>query len=331
MRLRVLVGAFLALLAAPLQAGQGSDVAAALRDLQADDTRLQSIGWRLAHANAPYCADSPLLIGLQLLDARNFADPPAIRGALRIEGDIAVDAVAKDSPAERAGLRAGEEVLAIGDLAMASLPQVPPGDYARLAGLHDRIEQELARAGTVRLKLRGGDGAEREIAVTGEPACRSRFEISTSGKRGLAEGSRVVINRDSLAENADDAQAATLVAHELAHNILRHRLRLDASGRSAAAVLATEREADRLAPWLVANAGYDPEGASRFAGIWLRGIDKGLFNAPTHDGWKARLALICGELALIGDAQARHPGGKLDWRPRFNQAASARSPATAAP
>ncbi len=295
------------------------DVRAALDSLLSDDARLQSIGWRLARANAPFCSDAPPSIGLLLLDAGNFRDPGAIRDALGLSGDIAVDAVAAHSPAEAAGLRARDEVLAISGQSMAALTPVPAGDYARLFALHSRIEALLGSTGRIPLVIRGTDGVARDIAISGEPACRSRFELATSGKRAVAEGSRVVINRQSLAENGDDAQAATLVAHELAHNILRHRERLDAGGRSARAVQATEREADRLAPWLMANAGYDPGGAIRFAEIWLRGIDRGIFRAPTHDGWRERLALIRQEVEEIRQEQASKPHTPLDWRARFGR------------
>src|SRR5690606_32599437 len=124
--------------------------------------------------------------------------------------------------------------------------------------LHAAVAQALAAQGAVTFVLRGADGAERQAIVMGEPACASRFELSEQG-RALAEGSRVIVSREALARNPDDGEAAMLIAHELAHNILQHPRRLDASGRSAAAVAATEREADRLAVWLAANAGYDVE------------------------------------------------------------------------
>src|SRR3546814_2491582 len=69
---------------------------------------------------------------------------------------------------------------------------------------------------------------------------------------------------------------AAAVAHELAHNILRHRERLDAAdvarglfkgfGRSARLFRQTEIEADRLSAWPMRGAGYDPPAAVRFWG-----------------------------------------------------------------
>lgn len=311
--LRLLAGLAL-LLAAPAPAqAQGGDVGAALKTLMAEDARLQSIGWGLAQANAPFCADAPPGIGLMLLDAANFRDPPAIRAALGLSGDIAVGAVAANSPAGRAGLRAGEAVLAIDGEPMDALASAAPGDPLRLAGLHQRIEQALAARGAITLTL-----ADRAITLIGEAACASRFELALSGRRAVAEGSRVVIGRDALNANPQDAEAAVIVAHELAHNVLRHRVRLEAGGRLTAEVRRTEREADRLAVWLMANAGHDPHAALRLAEGWLRAGDKGLFRAPTHDGWQARRDLMAREAEAVAQARAARPQGPLDWRSRFH-------------
>lgn len=312
----------LALLCAPLTAWTRDDngqLGAALRTLMAGDARLQSIGWRLTRANAPFCAEAAPGIGLVLLDTRSFGDPEAIRAALGLQGEIAVDAVAAGSPAERAGLRAGEEVAAIGDARMADLPAAAASDYRRVAGLQTRIEQQLAASGRVLVTLRGAEGNERTVTIAGEPACRSRFELSEDGKRAMAEGTRVIVSRAALDRNPDEDEAAALVAHELAHNILHHPRHLDATGRSAAAVAATEREADRLAVWLMANAGYDPAAGVRFAANYLRRIDPGLFRVPTHDGWRARQALFRQEAVAVAQARAAQPGAALDWRPHFPQ------------
>ena len=298
--------AILLLLSAPAVAAQ--TMADALEELRREDTRLQSIGWRLAHANAPFCADAAPASGLLLYDARNFAASRAVRSALGLSGDISVGAIAATSPAARAGLRAGEEVLALAGEQMAALPPVPEGDTARIDGLHDRIEAVLAREGTVTVTTPSGT---RTIA--GEPACRARFELVEERGRARSDGWRVQIGRDALATIGPDDELAALVAHELAHAILRHRARLDAGQRTARAVRETEREADRLMPWLLRNAGYDPAAATRWVAGWLRRRDGGLLRAPTHDGWRNRLALVSAEVALARAAPGDPPA---DWRAR---------------
>lgn len=311
------------LLAAPLQAKErGSDnVKPALQALMAEDARLQSIGWRLTRANAAFCTGAAPGIGLLLLDAGSFADPAAIQRALGIQGDFAIGAVAKDSPAERAGLVPGEEILAIDAAGMADQPAAAPRDYRRIAGLQDMIERQLAAKDSITLTVRSSGGVERSVTMAGEPACPSRFELGGGTSRAMAEGSRVIVGHEALGRNSDDGEAAMLIAHELAHNILLHPRHLDAVGRGASAVAATEREADRLAVWLIANAGYDPEAGVRFAGSYLRRIDQGLFRAPTHDGWRGRQALIGREVEAVRQARRAQPDGPLDWREHFSRQA----------
>ena len=245
-----------------------ADWKTALTQLQREDARLQSIGWKLASANAPFCADVQPAIGLLLSDVRNFSNPDPVRRSLELSGDIAVEAAAESSPAQHAGLVAGAEVLSIDGAAMAGLPSVRAPDFTRLAGLHDALDSALASHGSVAIEIAAPDGRRVTHTIAAVPVCRSRFELVDASGHAGADGKVVRIGRGILAQNPDEAQAAALIAHELAHNILRHRVRLAAVGRSNGAIRATEREADRLSVWLLANAAYDPEAAIRFMSGW---------------------------------------------------------------
>lgn len=299
--------AAIALFAAIPVAAASADLRARLDELQALDIRVQSIGWRLVRSNAPFCRQVAPAIGLQLFDAAGFRDPAAVRAALGLPGDIAVGAVAADSPAERTGLRPRLALAAVAGQPVSELPAVKASDFARLAGLHDRIDAALLAAGRAEFS----DAAGNRIAVTGEPACITRFELTSSGSRAAADGRRVVIGRKLVEALPEDELLAAALAHELAHNLLGHRARLDASGRSWGKVRATEREADRLAPWLLANAGYDPHTAVRFFERWGPKFDLGLFATPDHDGWKTRVRRIEAEIAVM------IASGGADWARHF--------------
>jgi hypothetical protein len=297
--------------AAPTAAPASPEIVAAMRSLQADDARLQTIGWRLATANAPLCPEIQSSVGLLLQDVANFRVPATARSALGIGGDFAVEAVASDSPAASAGLVAGEEVLAVDGQDLASLPPVKPGDYARLVNLHDQIDAALTAKGSVPLRLK-----DREVALPGHPACRTRFELLTDGDRAVADGRRVLVSRRFLAMATTPDEAAFPIAHELAHNILRHRVKLAASGRTVAAIRDTEREADRLGLWLMANAGYDPAAALSFMRRYgPRGL-LALFQEPTHDSAEARERMLAEELAVLRATPVDQTGLR-DWRTRF--------------
>ena len=286
---------------------------AQLEAFQVLDARVQSIGWRLIRGNAPYCRTVSPRIGLTVFDAAGFADPAAVRAALGLPGDIAVEAVAADSPAARAGLHFGQPLRAVAGQAVESLPAAGPNDYARLVALHDRIDAALVASGKVAVTdMQGTDGQ-----ITGEPVCITRFELLSSGSKAAADGKRVVIGRKLVEAFPEEELLAAALAHELAHNLLGHRARLDASGRSWSKVRATEREADRLSVWLLANAGYDPMAAVRFFERWGPKFDLGILATPDHDGWTTRIRRITDEIAAMNRAMISNSDGQANWARDF--------------
>ena len=320
MSLRGVLAAAVLLAATPAFAAPASPptLRAQIESLQTLDARVQSVAWRLVRGNAPYCREVAPRIGLMVFDAAGFADPAAVREALGLPGDIAVEAVAADSPAAHAGLHSGQPLRAVAGQVVETLSAAGPNDYARLVALHDRIDATLVDAGKVVVS----DGAD--IAIVGESACVTRFELLSSGSKAAADGKRVVIGRKLVEAfppdplRGDELLAAAL-AHELAHNLLGHRTRLNASGRSWSKVRATEREADRLSVWLLANAGYDPMAAVRFFERWGPKFDLGILATPDHDGWKTRVRTVSAEIEAMSAAQAQR-SGIADWARDFSPA-----------
>jgi len=119
--IRAALIAALALVATPALAGAAED-RAGLLSLQADDLRLQSLGWRLAVANAPFCEHAAPAIGLLLQDMANYSEPARMRAAAGIAGDVAVEAAVPGAPAALAGLSANDEITAIDGQSMSALP-----------------------------------------------------------------------------------------------------------------------------------------------------------------------------------------------------------------
>jgi hypothetical protein len=308
----------MALSASPVLADPSED-RTGLERLQAEDLRLQSIGWRLATGNAAFCDARPA-IGLLLQDMANYANPGRMRAAVGISGDIAAQAVVAESPAAIAGLAPNHEILTLAGRSMTDLPPVKAGDWARLAALNDAIEDALARDGRISIAWRGADGMRREATVTGVPACPSRFELLDRGGRAVADGKRVLIGRKFAGFEYAEDEIAAAVAHEFAHNLLAHRSWLREAGRKRANIRLTEREADRLMPWLLANAGYAPDAAVRFFERWGPRNGGGLFRARTHDGWDERAAFVRAELPAIHAFMER--GEAADWRAGFRREVS---------
>ncbi len=129
-----------------------------------------------------------------------------------------------------------------------------------------------------------------------------------SGDKTQADGDIVQIGAAFLEDLADDDQLAAIVAHELAHNILKHRMRVAAAGgktgfasefgRSARLSRIVEDEADRLSVHLMRNAGYDPNAAVAF---WQRqrGSLRDLLSGGSHASAGQRANVLAGEIATL--------------------------------
>ena len=308
------------LLAAPIAAqAQKVDYAAeraAIARYQDADQRLQDVGWQLARGNVADCPRVVPSIGLQLQDMASYGAPAIARSALGLSRDFAVETAARGSPAAATGaFTRNREIVGIG--------QIDPNTYSaavkrlewqRLALLHNRIEAELTAHKTISITF--ADGAAVEVAPL--PVCATRFELLGEGKTAVADGARVVIGIDAPAFAYDEPLFAAMVAHELAHNVLQHDAWLDTHGRSRKHIRATEREADRLMPWLLANAGYDPAAAVSFWQTWGRAHDSGLLLLRKgHDGWDERADNVAAELPRIAALMAE--AGTADWRTQFRR------------
>ncbi len=262
--------------------------------LRAADGRLATIGHRLAVANVALCDRKQPATGLVVhaLAQYGAAEREVARRAFAFQTPVAVETVVAAAPADRAGVRHDDGLVAIDG---ARVTATGEGTVDRDRTL-DLLERGAPSAPvTLTLQRRG---ATRSVAVMPVAACRARFELLLG--RGSFAGSdgRVVHLGERFFERYADEEIAVIVAHELAHVILRHPDRLTAAkvdrgllrelGRNGRIHRRTEREADELGVHLLANAGYDPASAARF---WReRGgeIDSGPFRARTHPSSRSR-------------------------------------------
>ncbi|MFN3818607.1 M48 family metalloprotease [Blastomonas sp.] len=284
-----------------------------LAALRASDTRILSVGTRLAVANAPFCKSTENAIGMTLHHIGQYGDDAAARATFGFARDYAVLALVADGPAAQAGIRADDAIVALNGVELAPPPGElaeidQPAAYRPVAWADARLRTALDAPPVTLTLMRGGETFD--VILTGMPACRSRFELRPSGKYGAsADGDIVGITSAMLGFMADDDELAAILAHEMAHNLLEHRKRLNDAGiqrglmqqigRNARLTLATEIEADRLSIWLMANAGYDPGGAVRFWTRYGKQHGKGIFSAPTHYRWKKRVGLFEEEMARL--------------------------------
>ncbi|PTQ65666.1 hypothetical protein C8J45_101518 [Sphingomonas sp. PP-CE-3G-477] len=301
MTLRLLPLLMLAAATSPADAVPADDAPqpAFFEALRAADLRLATIAYRLTTANAALCDQLQPQIGMPIHALTQYA--PAARKAaattFRFGATIGVEAVVAGAPADRAGVRANDSIVEIDGKAQ---PALPGTDAPENAGARDAAEAAIANAPVaqpLRMTLLR-DGQRVPVAIKPVAGCRSRFEILLgSGLDASADGSVVQIG-EKFFEGYSDAEIAVIVSHELSHNILRHRARLDAVkinrgmlaefGRNGRLIRETEDQADLLGIYLLANAGYDPMSAPKFWREKGGDIDGGLFRSRTHGSSKAR-------------------------------------------
>ncbi len=313
-----------ACLLAAMAAGQShaaprpADVAA-YRALVALDARLAGAGYRLALANAEYCPVKERGPGWVIHDIAQYPDADTAKAAFGFETPIQVAAIVQGSAAQTAGVMADDGFTGI-DGATIYWPTMPVGKtgYERVAAFKKLLTERAANSPALPVKL-SRKGREIDLNLEIPLLCASDFQIDPSARMDAGADGKMVSVTSALAEYASgEGELAAIVAHELAHNILQHRARLDAAkvnrglgrqfGKSRKAILATEIEADRLSMWLLANAGYDPLAALEFWQRYHRAHGAGFLSDGTHLSWKKRIAIMRAEADQILAAPAI--GGK---------------------
>lgn len=289
---------------------------AGLESLRAADMRLASIGYRLSVGAAPLCDRLEPGLGIQFHMIGQY--PPTqrirVRAHFGFAGNVAVEGVVPGSPAERAGVRQDDTVVAIGGVAVPS--EVPDdASTAQLVALHDAIAALPPDRPVDLTVLRAGE--RLPLRVPPVPACRTRYELRIDDNfDARADGAFVQITSKYLTDTPAELLPA-LLAHELSHNILRHAARLDAAGatfglmsgfgRNVGLFRQTEIQADILAVHLLARAGYDPAVAARFRREMGPKQLAGMVRSRSHPPLKDRIAIAEREAAKIAAAGGNAP------------------------
>lgn len=304
----------LANIASPLSSSPLPEIFEAIR---AADAAAARIGYHLSTANAPLC--DRLEPGLGLL----FHTPSQYARELRDEairhfqfgGPLGVEAVIPGSPAADAGIKADDTVTGLGPVEFGTADQQAKTSTAPLI---EAVAQVSALPPDQPLELRGrrGDTPLAQVVVP-IPACRTRFEVAI-GPTFIAQADGEMVQISSrFFDNYPEDIVAAVIAHELAHNILRHRERLEARGvaygilsgfgRNVRYFRQSELEADILSVSLLANAGYDPSAAARFWRAFGPEHAGGILRSRSHPAWRDRLATIDQAIAALGAERPNLP------------------------
>ncbi len=302
---------------------QGSpepSVSERLTAVRKHEDRLVVIGERLstAAARAGWCSGSQSL-GWTLGDLGQY--PKEVRQQVRavwqlpVGATLFVAAVAPDGAAARAGVTPGTAITRINE----RNPMRHGFPYASRTALaaSERVIDAALATGPLPVDVQSPDGVRRTVTLSGRPACDTRFEIDAEDEeQAYADGKIVQVTAGMAAFAVDDDELAAVVAHELAHNILRHIARSrDADlpnnytrylNRYSRISRKMEEEADRLSVWLLANAGYDAAAPLAFWERFGPDHDSAHPYGRLHDPWRLRVVAVAEELALMRTQRRAH-------------------------
>lgn len=314
-----------ALPAAALAESPQAALATSIEALRKHEQRVTVIGERLASAAAAAGWCEPVQsLGWTLGDLASYPKPlrPLVRRHWNLPSTttLFVSSLSSEGTAAQAGVTVGMGIASIDGRAPVRYQGSTPSRRP-LTLSEEMVEAALAR-GPVAVEGVTGNAPPRRFDLSGRPACRSRFEVSAEDEeQAYADGSVVQVTAGMAEYTKDnDDQLAGVVAHEIAHNMLRHIPRSDEAGtpedyrrhlgRYANISRDMEEEADRLAVWLLLAAGYDPEAPLAFWQRFGPGHDSAHPWGRLHDPWRDRVAAIEDELALMRREKIADPAAR---------------------
>ena len=280
-----------------------------MRELQVYDQKLATIGYRLQISAGDLCPRRQSLIGIAIQDITQYRvrDQAQARQVFGFEGHPKILAVAEGSAFDIAGVRPDDSILAIDGEPINEVGHGRASSAATVAAANELLET-AAQDGLLVMTLRRG-GVDRQVTIALQYGCATSFQTALTGSiDAAADGDAVEVDIGAMRFAEDDAQIAAVVAHELAHNILRHRERLTTAGvrstrgaRNIRLTRQTEEEADRLSVYLLDRAGY---ATSAIVSFWSREDARSTALDRLHGTPVERITTIKGEIARLDQMKA---------------------------
>ena len=141
-----------------------------------------------------------------------FSDGAEANG---IGENLTVFALGDNSPAYSAGLRVNDVALALNGSSSATVPRT-------VQELRSTLEQALSGGTPITLDVQRG-GEKLRFRVQPEPVCGQTVQMSDQTSiNAFADGKRVLITRGMMRFAASDVELSLVIAHEIAHNAMKH-------------------------------------------------------------------------------------------------------------
>lgn len=251
--------------------------------LRRADLRVAKVAYRLALAGRGLCPASWPLTGMLFHHLAEYepADRPQVIVRYGLDRGPGVLSVIGGSPAARAGLVAGDVLLAVNGAPFPSSTDIAAIRQRsvwrpRLEASEKQLEDALRLGPADLVVLR--EGRRLRLRLDSLAACVGRIRLARSTQtNAFASGTYVIMTTSMLDFVRNDDELAVVLGHEMAHDILGHP-----ATRSEEGILAglgihpsniwnREAEADRFGLRLMAAAGYDLDAAIPF---WRRYLGK---------------------------------------------------------
>lgn len=248
----------------------------AFQQLFKNTQRVHKIAYPILKVNAPLC-EQTVREAIGIFAINKFLVREDYRAAAKktagIGDEIKVIAVAVGSAAATAGFREGDVLDSINGW------EIPRGEGA-ITKLHERLNELTEKKTELDFTVKRGE-KRQTLHVSTDTVCKYGYKTTESGNvNAYADGENIIIEAGIIRVAQNDDDLAIVVGHEIAHNLMEHRLKQQgnvllgsvvdilfagfgvntqgAFGNLAGAAYSQEfeAEADYVGLYLMARAGY---------------------------------------------------------------------------
>ena len=214
-----------------------------LAEYQALNSRLEAVSYQLQSANVDLCPRTTRSLGFTVHTVADYPEnlQPIARTLLNVGDHLSLRTVRIGSPADQAGLKAGDQIVRLGGT------YFPRG--RTVSNFYKAAAPRAFEGDNVEITVQRGDNRDT-VTAKPESLCGYPVNVFFSERiNGHTDGDEVWITSELMRTVPDDVNLALVVAHEMAHAIAGH------AGEIPSKRL--ELEADRMALIMLERAGYD--------------------------------------------------------------------------
>jgi hypothetical protein len=227
---------------ADLEAEQLKQQQLVIRGDLRDQQRIEDVGYPLLKAALPMCGPGAKTTrsGLRFANVHTFSKQyqPAAR-AMGFTDTLTVVGVARGSAADRGGIAIGDRLVGLGTIEFVPGRNATQQATDAFERAHNRDADlaltvrrgSLALAGAAPVSEVSADPASLSITLPADTLCNYTLTaLKDDALNAFADGRGVFVTSSMLRFAATDDELATVLAHEIAHNAMKH---MDAESKNA--------------------------------------------------------------------------------------------------